>query len=365
MKSILLLLLGISCFATLGNSQDSGEALPYGPAATAYNTQGNVAYNRTQADRELARAAAEARKLKELMYARAAMSGTPPPPPPPPRTAAEFLAANKPPPAPPSDAPKPPVRTGRDYVPPFEGGSTQPATAPPPVAGLPKKEGGFFKLFQSRKKNDAPVFEAPVGASEYQNPYNPEGIAAGNETNVADSPPEPPVSAPDRETMDSALEQATVNETGGTTELPVGNAGGGFFSKLFGKKKPEEVPAGAMTPPAVTSTPPAEGGASEAPALSSASSEIPDPVSFNEPAPPAPAAETPSQPAPIFQRRSSGTMAGTPASVVRDGSATVNGVKVKLYQGGSVSVLSSDDGISRIQLPDGRIGTIPSSHLSQ
>ncbi|MDF1860283.1 MAG: hypothetical protein P1U87_08710 [Verrucomicrobiales bacterium] len=360
MKSILLLILGISCFATFGNSQDGAEALPYGPAATAYDTQGNVAYNRTQADRELARAAAEARKQKELMYSRAAQSGTPHPPPP--RTAAEFLAANKPPPAPPSDTPRPPIRRGRDYVPPFEGAAPQGVTAPTPVAGLPKKEGGLFKFFQSKKKNNAPVFEAPVGASDYQNPYHPEAPAAGDETSAADAPPQPPVSTPNPEAMNSALQEATVNEAPASSELPVGNGKPGFFSKLFGRKKPEEVPAGADPLPVATSTPPTGSVASESPAPPVASNEIPDPASFDEPAPPAPTA---SQPAPIFQRRTEDPPAGTPASVVRDGSATVNGVKVKLYQGGGVNVLSSGDGISRIQLPDGRVGTISSSYLSQ
>lgn len=379
MKSTLPFVLGISCFVLSGNSQDEGETVSYGPAATAYNTQGNVAYNRSQAERELDRAAQEARALKELMYSRAALNGTPPPPPP--RTAAEFLAANKPPPPPPSDSPKPPVRTSRDYVPTFEtGGVNTPAPAPVTTdAGLDmrKQEKGLFKqLFQSRKKAEETAYEAPVGASEYRNPYTPETSDATAPVESADSTPAPSVE-PDSVAMENVLDQATVSELPDT-----GSGKPGFFGKLFGKKnegnttgtfaEPPSAPAGAATG--------FETGASETPGMTVAetppapsSSEIPDPAGFNEepPAAPtnpesAPVASTPPEPAPIFQRRSGGTISGgSPATVSSESSASVNGVRVKLFPGTGVSVLSSSGGTSRIQLPDGRVGTIPSSSLAR
>ncbi|MCG8599073.1 MAG: hypothetical protein MI807_02925 [Verrucomicrobiales bacterium] len=375
MKAIFPLTLALSCFVTVGNSQDSAERPTYGPAATAFDTQGNVAYNMSTAERELAAAAQQARRMKELMYERASQNSAPPRPVP--RTAAEYLAANPPPPMPEPLQPRNPVRTNRDYVPPFnpsnspitpEQGAVATNNAPAPDFGMPKKEGGFFKLFGKKKQQETSLPEAPVGASGYETgPY----VAPDSET--GDSTPEPAPASPPAEMDESARDQlireAVVNPDA-APEPQVGNGRKeGFFGKLFKKRNNNTSEPAGSTPEAVPApaTDMAATDAPAAPAPPSNTGDIPDPVAFDAPAPPAPPAATPPPapdgPAPIFQRNNANTTSGTPAAVSGEATAMVNGVKVKLYPGTNVSVLSNSGGTAQIRLPDGRTGTVDSGSL--
>jgi hypothetical protein len=380
MKAILLITFALSCFAIVGNSQDSAERPTYGPAATAFDTQGNVAYNMSKAELELATAAQQARLRKEQMYKRAAMSSAPAPPVP--RTAAEYLAANKPPPMPEPLQPRNTVQTNRDYVPPFANGSS-PVTpeqgavaandAPAPDFGMPKKPGGLFKLFGKKKQQaDASVARETVGATTYQTTSVEPGDGA-------DTPPAPD-SAPiqpdgdstgavmDPNSIDALISEAAGDSESTPSETQVGNdRKSGLLSKLFKKHDDSgtSVPAGASAS-APASAPAGEMAATDAPttpAPPAGNGEIPDPVAYNAPAPSATPPPTREGPAPIFQRRESEGTGGTSASVARTGTAMVNGVKVKLYQGGNVRVLSNSGGTAQIRLPDGRTGTVDSSLL--
>jgi len=383
MKAILLITFALSCFAIVGNSQDSAERPTYGPAATAFDTQGNVAYNMSKAELELATAAQQARLRKKQMYERAAMSSAPALPVP--RTAAEYLAANKPPPMPEPVQPRNTVQTNRDYAPPFTNGSSpvtpeQGAVAandpPTPDFGMPKKSSGLFKLFGKKKKQaDGSVAQEPVGATTYQTT----SVEPGDGT---DTPPAPDITpiqpggnstgaVMDPNSIDALISEAAGDSESTPSETQVGNdRKSGLLSKLFKKRGDSgtSVPAGASAS-GLVSAPAGEMAAPDAPttpAPPAGNGEIPDPVAYDAPAPPAPSATPPPTqegPAPIFQRRDSEDTGGTSASVARTGSAMVNGVKVKLYQGSNVRVLSNSGGTALIRLPDGRTGTVDSSLL--
>ncbi|MDC0251892.1 hypothetical protein OAK74_01295 [bacterium] len=372
MKAIFPLTLALSYFAFVGNSQDSAERPTYGPAATAFDTQGNVAYNMSKAELELATAAQQARLRKKQMYERAAMSSAPALPVP--RTAAEYLAANKPPPMPEPVQPRNTVQTNRDYAPPFTNGSSpvtpeQGAVAandpPAPDFGMPKKSSGLFKLFGKKKKQaDASVAQELVGATTYQ-------TTSAEPGDGADIPPAPDGAPMDLNSIDALISEAAGDSEPAPAESQVGNdRKAGFLSKLFKKRDDSgtSVPAGASASGPVSS-PAGEVAATDAPttpAPPAENGEIPDPVAYDAPALPASSATPPPTqegPAPIFQRRDSEDTGGTSASVARTGSAMVNGVKVKLYQGSNVRVLSNSGGTALIRLPDGRTGTVDSSLL--
>ncbi|MCH1408626.1 MAG: hypothetical protein L7V87_06325 [Verrucomicrobiales bacterium] len=383
MKAILPITLALSCFANVGNSQDSAERPTYGPAATAFDTQGNVAYNMSKAELELATAAQQARRRKEQMYERAAMSSAPAPPVP--RTAAEYLAANMPPPMPEPLQPRNTVQTNRDYVPPFtnesspvtpEQGAVAANDAPTSDFGMLKKPGGLFKLFGGKKQQaNASVAREPIGATTYQTTSVEPGDGA-------DTPPAPdsvPIqrggdstgAVMDPNSIDALISEAAGDSESTPSETQVGNdRKSGLLSKLFKKRDDSgtSVPAGASASGPV-SAPAGEMAATDAPttpAPPAGNGEIPDPVAYDAPAPPAPSATPPPTqegPAPIFQRRESGDTGGTSASVARTGTAMVNGVKVKLYKGSNVRILRKSGGTAQIRLPDGRTGTVDSSLL--
>lgn len=288
-------------------------------------------------------------------------------------TAEQFLAANKPIPGPPLQEPRP-IVTNRDYVPAFESTPSAPAPTTAPVnapvpdfsADLPKKEGGLFSFL---RKDEDSVLETPVGAAGYQNPYDQPGI---DSPAAMPSAPEP-ASSPDPIAMESAISDATSLPAG----AEVGNERGGIFGKLFGKRSEPADFLPASAPPVYEGTAPDAGDAgllADAPGATPGDpTAIPDPVSWEEEAPPAPAAPSvpvasnqPEEPAAIFRRSSNGSSsAGSTATVAGETSATVNGVKVKLFPGTNVTVIDSSGGNATIRLPDGRTGTVSSDALSQ
>jgi hypothetical protein len=317
------------------------------------------------------------------MYERAAMSSAPALPVP--RTAAEYLAANKPLPMPEPLQPRNTVQTNRDYVPPFTDGSS-PVTPeqgvvaannpPAPDFGMPKKSSGLFKLFGKKKKQpDASVAQEPVGATTYQTTSAEPGDGADIPTAPDSAPIQPSGDSTgammDLNPIDALISEAAGDSEPAPAESQVGkDRKGGLLSKFFKKRDDfgTSVPAGASASGPILA--PAGGmdatDAPTTPAPPAENAEIPDPVAYDAPAPPAPSATPqPAQggPAPIFQRRESEDTGGTSALVARTGTAMVSGVKVKLYQGSNVRVLSNSGGIALIRLPDGRTGTVDSSLL--
>lgn len=354
-------MVAVSSFAALGNAQESA---PASPATTAFGTQGNVAHNRTLHESELKRAAAQERQNKELMAAMAAQSAVQKPVY---TTAEQFLAANKPPALPPGERPAP-VR-GSNYVPQFQNTApvshgapgadySVPASGNVPTYGSPQpqpepKKGGLFGWLKPKKSEADFVPSGPSGhADPYEGAVPPSGAPG---TPVMDAP------APEIPDVEAAPPGEIAYEG---VEMPeVGNANKGIFGRIFGGKK-EEAPAPVSTE-APAELPGSDAGGlamnTEAPVPADGGG-IPEAPAFDgEPAPvpePAPAAESPAPASSIFVKRSSTPQSGQSASVKREENATVNGVYVKLYEGTRVTVLDTSGGQARIQLPDGRVGTI-------
>lgn len=220
------------------------------------------------------------------------------------------------------------------------------ANKPPPAppSDTPRPE-------PRRGGQEVPKFDVPT------NPVKPFG-----------PPPEPAVSAED------AMNQATQ----GDVELP--EQKGGFFSKLFGKKKagkmpdtpPEQpvMPAEYPDAPQVDSLPPETVPVSPETALAPTDSpeppagsfEIPDAPAINE-APVAPPKPAPIETiASIFKKKKGPAAAGM-STVVSNVDANVSGVLVKLFKGDQVELLEQTGATARVRLRDQRVGTVPASVL--
>lgn len=173
----------------------------------------------------------------------------------------------------------------------------------------------------------------------------------------------------------------TMNEaTGGDLEMP--KQKGGFFSKLFGRKKAVE-PSGGLLPamPSEYPTEPIDALPPEpVPEIARTDSfEIPDAPAINEapvaaPAPPSAPEMAPTPPAPfpepvvasgasIFKGKKAAASSGTTLTVVSDVNATVSGVLVKLFEGEKVEKLGQTGSLARIRLKDQRVGTVAASAL--
>ena len=390
MKRIIVLGLGVSCFASLGNGQESGTG-------TVQSIQGNVAWNRHLDEQDLKRATTEARRMKELKHAMAAQAPaqvvyT---------TANDFLAANRTPTPPPSEE-RPEPRRGSSYVPDFESSQDGPVR-PGPDAGqvsspsnagssgdLSTKDRKLFGWFRGKKNNQVDGSQtAPVGAAEYQNPYEQQGIETSDEATSPGAPVSEPPSPEQAEANREAVLAAT-NQGASDVDLPSGGSQQGLFKRLFGRENSGQEPANSLMPS--TSDPvepgqpyPADGfqGGEAAEEMAVAGNEtsggLPEPPSFDEePAPATAPPEEPEQPsfatgseAPggsssIFVNRGGGNASGGEAAQVRrEGYATVNGVRVKLYAGSQVAILNTHGRDATIQLPDGRIGTTNKSLLKR
>lgn len=200
----------------------------------------------------------------------------------------------------------------------------------------------------------------------------PEPVRGGGYVPPFDIPSDPTRSSnPVRPETGPSAENAMIQATQGDVELP--KQKGGFFSKLFGKKKadtppdftpavPSEYPTGEQ----VESMPP-ETVAPEA--LPSAPFEIPDAPAMNEapvtpPAPPAPpATQVSTTGGSIFKAKKAAAASGTKMTVASEVNANVSGVLVKLFEGDQVEMLGQTGVLARIRLKDQRVGTVPASAL--
>jgi hypothetical protein len=198
----------------------------------------------------------------------------------------------------------------------------------------------------------------------------PEPLRGGGYVPPFDIPADPtPSSNPVRPETGPSAENAMIQTTQGDFELP--KQKGGFFSKLFGKKKadtppdlapvmPSEYPTGEQ----VESMPP-ETVAPEAPTVNPF--EIPDAPSMNEapvtpPTPPAAEVSTTTGGS-IFKVKKAATASGTKMTVTAEVNANVSGVLVKLFEGDQVEMLGQTGSLSRIRLKDQRVGTVAASAL--
>ncbi|NRB73482.1 MAG: hypothetical protein HRU46_03920 [Verrucomicrobiales bacterium] len=324
MKRLVWFGIGVSFLTAAGNAQDGAETAAVTSSPGVYTTQGSAAYNQTLRDAEQRRRVDEARQMKAIKDSMrtvnpSAVKYT---------TAEQFLAANRPP-MPPATDPAEQERIRRDsYVPDFQAPSSAPQarggyTAPPPVdyprveTELPEKR-NFFKWLGSQNSRNQPPGEIDRVIHEAQQsvPQNAPVIEAV-----------PPVSQ--------------------SPDLPESNSGG-FLGKFFGGKKAAEPEApqlfeapveAADQPPADTMAPANEGGG------------LPEPPEFAD----TPSAPASSGPAPIFVSPESAS--GTPMTVRQTTQAEVGGVRVVLYEGSRVNLLSRSGNTANIQLPDGRKGT--------
>jgi len=314
MRRIVWIGIGASFLTAAGNAQEESVGI--------YTTQGSMAYNQTLRDAEQRRRVEEARRIKaikdtmrtvnssQFKYA----------------TAEQFLAANRPPVPPPVD-PSEQARIQREnFVPDFlQGQSAAPQggyTTPPPV-DYPRVETesaekrNFFKWLGSQKNSSEAPGQIDMVIQEAQS-----GVAE----NVS-------------------MQEATYIEP--SPELPESNSGG-FFGKLFGGKKAADSPVPqsfedpvgtADQPPIDATTPTNDGGG------------LLEPLAFSE----APTAPISSGPAPIFVNPE--MTSGTSMTVRQTTQAEVGGVRVVLYEGSTVNLLSKNGNVANIQLPDGRKGT--------
>ncbi len=317
--------LGVSCFVASGNGDDTSSA-GYGSAATAFSTQGSSGYNRNLRENELASSAAKARQLKELKASMATISPAQQKY----STAEEFLAANRPPMPPPGSSPSTPQGRRNEYVPEFNaqsaGNSSRQVSSD---AGLPAKEGNLFGWLK-RPKNSESSSQPPSGGGGESNPYTDEGISEQEAV--------PPVE----------YERAAVDLPSSSS----GRNGNGLLSRWFGKKD-EPLPAeiGAPVP-----TEPVAGELSDS---QDSGGGLPETPQWVEEASPAPAPVESS----IFVNRDSSS-AGKLVTVSDTTQADVEGVRVMLYQGTQVNLISKSGDRASIKLPDQRVGTVELSALN-
>ena len=217
------------------------------------------------------------------------------------------------------------------------------------------------QFLEANKPPPAPLSDVPRPepnrGGDYVPPFLiPEDPTANSSSRVK------PESGPDAET---AMNQATA----GDFEMP--KQKGGFFSKLFGKKKAVEPSADLLPPPSEYPTEAvgemAPEPAVEAPQLGAF--EIPDAPGIND-APAPQMAPTPPEPQPvassgasIFKGKKTADSSGTKLTVVSDVDATVSGVLVKLFKGDQVEMLGQTGALANIRLKDQRVGTVPASAL--
>lgn len=364
MKKALFWILGISCFAALGNGQD--DAVATTPPPNGWGVQGNVAWTKAQHAAELEKAALAARQQKALKEAMGSYSRAAPPI----MTAEQFLAANRPPAsASPPLGDSAPVNLARrqEYVPAFEStparaGRGEPSTASVQAASgsstvdLPQKRFGLRDLFRGKEKGaneisgDLPpnpyVDSPPIPASTYPTPLETVVPPAADSSEMA-----PPAA--------DAINEATL----GTLEGP-GPEKPSFFGRLFGKNKSET--PGIPTEPAAPA--PVEGAALPS-MLAEAGGEAGDgvPAPPTEMAPAGPARSTPQagEEGGIFVSRGAEPAGGNSATVLATTQATVAGVLVRLYEDTPVTVLERSGSEVRIRLADGREGIIAASALSR
>ena len=296
--------IGVSFLTAAGNAQDGAENAAVTSRPGVYTTQGSAAHNQTLRDTEQRLRVEEARQMKAIKDSMrtenpAAVKYT---------TAEQFLAANRPP-MPPAIDPAEQERIRRDsYVPDFQASSSASQTwgghtAPPPVdyprteTKLPEKR-NFLKWLGSQKNSN-------------QSPREIDRVIQRGQQNVHQNTPvieeAPPVSQ--------------------SHDLPESSSGG-LLGKFFGGK---------------VDTAPAAPQPFEAP------------VEATDQLPTETMAPVLSGPAPIFVNPKSAS--GTLMTVWQTTLAEVGGVRVVLYEGSRVTLLSKSDNTANIQLPDGRKGT--------
>ena len=217
------------------------------------------------------------------------------------------------------------------------------------------------QFLEANKPSPAPPSDTPRPepnrGGDYVPPFlTPEDPTANSNSRVK------PDNGPSAE---NAMNQATA----GDFEMP--KQKGGFFSKLFGKKKAVDPSGDILSPlseyPTESVGEMAPEPAAEAPQLGAFG--IPDAPGINDsPAPqmaPTPPAPQPvgSSGASIFKGKKTAASSGTKLTVVSDVDATVSGVLVKLFKGDQVEMLGQTGALANIRLRDQRVGTVPASAL--
>ena len=340
MKLNYLFWVGVSLFPFLSNGQDNAVYSETNPA-TAFGTQGNVATNQSIRDNELKRAVQDARELraiKESMASSATNAERPTI-----YTAEQFLAANRPPALPPREREFPERRSS--YVPEFETGvvnnSAEPPTdfSPPQVQGtreeMPRRRKGIFGLFMPQEREQE--FEASVPPPEYRD-LEPQAN------------PDAPLDSTDLAAQEVAMMEATQSAP---------NEEAGLFGRLFKTKQQDQSPPAPQVDYPDAQIEMVESQEAELPP--SPAEGIPDVPAVDEEVAPPPSA--PAETASIFVRRSSESP-GTPATISSRVQANVAGVRVTLYEGNTVTLLENQGSVSKIRLPDGRVGTVDASKLT-
>lgn len=304
MKRLVWFGVGVSFLTAAGNAQDSSETASATVRPGVYAIQGSAAHNQTLRDAEQRRRVDEARQMKAIKDSMrtvnpAAVKHT---------TAEQFLAANRPP-MPPATDPAEQERIRRDsYVPDFQAPASAPQarggyTAPPPLdysrveTELPEKRNFFRWLGSQNNSNQSP--------REIDR-----GILRGRQNVPRNTP---------------AIEQAA--PVSQSPDLPESSPGR-LLGKFFGGR---------------------DDAAPAAPQPFEAPVEAADQLPTDTMAP------VSSGPAPIFV--SPENASGTLMTVLQTTRAEVGGVRVVLYEGSRVTLLSKSGNTANIQLPDGRKGT--------